>query len=153
VEAGIVPSTTTKKTKKDGTVVETPVLVKNRSTLLGFKTFLSMKTVSQRLLSECNGVKNAEELDEILQQLAEDDPIFYRIAIKYHSAKQNEILKSKSGKNIIFYNGNPVADKSYAQHRDENGYYYTWVEDGEDTGNRIEGAVTQVDPDMESFVT
>lgn len=153
VEAGIVPSTTTKKTKKDGTVVETPVLVKNRSTLLGFKTFLSMKTVSQRLLSECNGVKNAEELDEILQQLAEDDPIFYRIAIKYHNAKQNEILKSESGKNIIFYNGNPVADKSYAQHRDENGYYYTWVEDGEDTGNRIEGAVTQVDPDMESFVT
>ena len=129
-------------------------MVKNRSSLFGFKTFLSMKTVSQRLLSECHNVRTAEELDQLLQDLSSQDPIFWRIARKYHGAKEGEIIKwKKSKKNVIYIDGIEANEDEYAQHRDENGFYYTWVEDGEDTGNRITNAVTQVDPDKESFVT
>ena len=153
VDAGIVDYTTREVVDKDGTVREEPVLVKNNSSLFGFKVFLSMKAVSQKLLSVCNNVRNAEQLDELLQDLASDDPVFYRIAKKYHAAKQNEIIKTKDGKNAIMYDGLNVDQSDYFQHKDENGYYYTWAKDGEDTGVRMVGAVTQTDPDMESFVT
>lgn len=153
VDAGIVDYTTREVVDKDGTVREEPVLVKNNSSLFGFKVFLSMKAVSQKLLSVCNNVRNAEQLDELLQDLASDDPVFYRIAKKYHAAKQNEIIKTKDGKNAIMYDGLTVDQSDYFQHKDENGYYYTWAKNGEDTGVRMVGAVTQTDPDMESFVT
>lgn len=153
VDAGIVDYTTREVVDKDGTVREEPVLVKNNSSLFGFKVFLSMKAVSQKLLSVCNNVRNAEQLDELLQDLASDDPVFYRIAKKYHAAKQNEIVKTKDGKNAIMYDGLTVDQSDYFQHKDENGYYYTWAKNGEDTGVRMVGAVTQTDPDMESFVT
>lgn len=51
------------------------------------------------------------------------------------------------------YDGLEVDQSDYFQHKDENGYYYTWAKNGEDSGVRIVGAVTQTDPDMESFVT
>lgn len=153
VDAGIVNQTTRPIKEKDGTVREEPILVKNQSSLFGFKVFLSMKSVSQRLLSVCHNVRNAEQLDELLQDLAADDPIFYRIAKKYHAAKKNEIVKTKDGKNAIMYDGLVVGEEDYFQHKDENGFYYTWAKNGEDTGVRIVGAVTQTDPDMESFVT
>jgi hypothetical protein len=51
------------------------------------------------------------------------------------------------------YDGLVVGEEDYFQHKDENGFYYTWAKNGEDTGARIVGAVTQTDPDMESFVT
>lgn len=153
VDAGIVNRTTREVVDKNGTVREEPVLVKNYSSLFGFKVFLGMKTVSQKLLSVCNNVRNAEQLDDLLQDLAADDPVFYRIAKKYHAAKQNEIIKTEDGKNAIMYDGLKVDQSDYFQHKDENGYYYTWAKNGEDSGVRIVGAVTQTDPDMESFVT
>lgn len=154
VKSGLVKSTTRQKKRKNGSVVEEPVMVKNRSSLMGFNVFLGMKTVSQRLLAACHKVRNAMELDNLLQQLAKEDAMFYRIAKKYHNAKENEILKwEKSGKNKITKDGLFVDEEDYEQHYDEAGVYYTWVRDGKDTGERIIGAVTQVDPDMESFVT
>ena len=145
VELGIVRSTTT----KDGD----PVTISNSTNLLGYQQFLSMKIVSNKLLLACHDVSNVRELDERLQKLASTDPIFYRIARKYRSALNNEVLHTPDGKNKITLNGKIVPQEMYEQGKDEFGWYYTWNDAGENPGQRIEGAVTQTNPDMESFVT
>ena len=150
VELGLVRSTT----DKNGD----PVTISNSTNLLGYQQFLSMKIVSNKLLLACHDVSSVQELDEKLQQLAHTDPIFYRIAKKYRNALQNEILHTPDGKNRIvakMKNGKigVVPQEMYEQGRDELGWYYVWTDAGENPGERIEGAVTQTNPDMESFVT
>lgn len=130
-----------------------PVTVSNSTNLLGYQQFLSMKIVSNKLLLACHDVSSVEELDERLQNLANTDPIFYRIAKKYRSALRNEILHTPDGKNRITLNGKVVDQSMYEQGKDELGWYYVWTDAGEHPGERIEGAVTQTNPDMESFVT
>ena len=130
-----------------------PVTISNSTNLLGYQQFLSMKIVSNKLLLACHDVSSVEELDEKLQKLASTDPIFYRIAKKYRTALNNEILHTKSGKNRITKDGKVVPEEMYEQAKDEMGWYYTWTDAGEKPGERIEGAVTQTNPDMESFVT
>lgn len=145
VELGLVRSIT----DKNGN----PVTISNSTNLLGYQQFLSMKIVSNKLLLACHDVSSVEELDEKLQQLAKTDPVFYRIAKKYRSALNNEILHTEDGKNRITVNGKYVPQEMYEQGKDELGWYYTWTDAGENPGQRIEGAVTQTNPDMESFVT
>ena len=135
--------------KKDGS----PVTISNSTNLLGYQSFLSMKIVSNKLLLACHNVNSVQELDQKLQSLAETDPIFYRIAKKYHNALQNETLKHTDGKNKITKNGRYIPSEMYEQGQDELGWYYTWNDAGENPGQRIEGVVTQTNPDMESFVT
>ena len=151
VESGVVRSTI----DKEGN----PVTISNSVNLLGYQQFLSMKVVSNKLLLACHDVSSVQELDEKLQKLASTDPIFYRIAKKYRSALQNEIKHTKDGKNrISVYDKKnkeyrEVPSNMYEQGKDELGWYYTWTEEGENPGQRIEGAITQTNPDMESFVT
>ena len=145
VDLGIVRGTT----DKDGN----PVTISNSTNLLGYQQFLSMRIVSNKLLLACHDVSTVEELDEKLQQLAGTDPVFYRIAKKYRSALRNEILHTEDGKNRITVNGKTVPQEMYEQSKDEFGWFYTWTDAGENPGQRIEGAVTQTNPDMESFVT
>lgn len=130
-----------------------PVTISNSTNLLGYQQYLSMKVVSNKLLLACHDVSDVNELDERLQKLANTDPIFYRIAKKYRSALQNEIKKTPNGKNQITLNGKVVDQDMYEQSKDEFGWYYTWNDAGENPGQRIEGAVTQTNPNMESFVT
>ena len=153
VDQGLVKSLTNKKKKKDGTIQESPVTISNSTNLLGFSQFLSMKVVSGKLLQACHNVTTVEELDQVLQSLKDTDPIFYRIAIKYHSAIENQTKKTPSGKNMITVNGKTRDEATQEQHKDGYGFYYTEVVDGKDTGNIIKGAKTVINHDMESFVT
>jgi hypothetical protein len=124
--------------KKDGS----PVTISNSTNLLGYQSFLNMKIVSNKLLLACHDVNSVQELDQKLQSLAETDPIFYRIAKKYHNALQNETLKHTDGKNKITKNGRYIPSEMYEQGQDELGWYYTWTDAGENPGERIEGVVT-----------
>ena len=153
VEQGLVKSLTNKKKKKNGQIQESPVTISNSTNLLGFNQFLSMKIVSGKLLQACNNATTVEELDQMLQSLKDTDPIFYRIATKYHAAIENQIKKTPSGKNMISVNGKTRDEATYEQHKDGYGFYYTEVVDGKDTGNIIKGAKTVINHDMESFVT
>ena len=145
VDAGIVKSTT----DKDGN----PIMVSNSTNTLGYRQFLSMNVVSNKLLLACHNVSSAEELDQKLQQLASTDPVFYRLSKKYHAYLVDSIVKTDDGKNAITINGKPVAQSKYAQHYDEDGVYYTKVEDGVDTNERLINAETTVNTAKEAFVT
>lgn len=145
VDAGVVTATV----DADGN----PVLVANSTNLLGYRQFLNMKTVSNKLLLACNDVNSAEELDQRLQKLAEQDPVFYRISRKYHAFLVDSVEKTEDGKNVIYVDGKQLGQKKYEQHYDENGVYYTFVKDGVDTGNRIKNAQTKVNVAKEAFVT
>lgn len=145
VENRIVPSTKDK--------AGNPVMLSNSTNLLGFQQYLSMKIVSNRLLLACYDVTSVKELDERLQELALTDPIFYRIARRYHTALDNEIIKTPDGKNKISVNGKILDQSLYDQHKDEYGYYYTWSDNSKTPGQRINNAVTQINYDMEAFVT
>lgn len=148
VDAGIVKSLT----KKDGKN-ERPVTISNSNNLLGFSQYLGMRVVSNKLLHACNKVQNVLQLNEVLKQLSKTDPMFERIYRRYNSALENEIVKWPDGKNKITLKGKYVHSTEYEQYRDEDGWYYVWNDSGEKPGERIVGAVTQTDPDMESFVT
>lgn len=131
-----------------------PIMVPNYFNLLGFKHFLSMKVVSNKLLLACKECKTAKQLNELLQSLMHTDPILYRIAKTYNAYYNDQIKKHKSGKNRISIRGEEIAENKYIQHEDENGVYYTWVDsEGEDTNKRIEEAVTMVNTAKEAFVT
>lgn len=150
VELGLVRSTQ----DKEGN----PVTISNSTNLLGYQQYLSMKIVSNKLLLACHDVSSVDELDQKLQELANTDPIFYRIAKKYRSALRNEVLHTPDGKNkIVARDSNNkmrvVPQEMYEQYKDEQGWYYVWTDAGEHPGERIEGVVTQTNPDMESFVT
>ena len=131
-----------------------PIMVPNYFNLLGFKHFLSMKVVSNKLLLACKECKTAKQLNELLQSLMDSDPILYRIAKTYNAYYNDQIKKHKSGKNRISIRGEEVAENKYIQHEDENGVYYTWADsEGEDTNKRIEEAVTMINTAKEAFVT
>lgn len=149
----------TYKDVEDGIVGDTvdangnPVIVTNDTNLLGYAQFLSMRTVSTQLLMKCHSASSAEELADMLDKYANENPIFTRLAKIYRSYLDASVIKHESGKNKITVDGVEFPESEYAQHTDKNGVYYTLVADGKDTGKRIANAVTVVDSSKEAFVT
>lgn len=149
----------TYKDVEDGIVGDTvdehgnPVIITNDTNLLGYAQFLSMRTVSTQLLMKCHSASSAEELANMLDSYAKENPIFTRLSKIYRSYLDASVIKHKSGKNKITIDGVEFPESEYAQHIDKNGVYYTLLEDGEDTGKRITNAVTLVDSSKEAFVT
>lgn len=149
----------TYKDVEDGIVGDTidangnPVIITNDTNLLGYAQFLSMRTVSTQLLMKCHSASSAEELADMLDSYAKENPIFMRLSKIYRSYLDTSVIKHNSGKNKITVDGVEFPESEYAQHKDQNGVYYTLLEDGEDTGKRITNAVTLVDSSKEAFVT
>lgn len=142
---------------KEGKEVEEPVLIPNRTNVLGYKQYLSMKQVSNRLLMLCHKVKSAKELNDLLQSLMYTDPIFYRIAKTYNRYYSDQIKHHNSGKNRVAVNGRELSEDRYDQFEDENGVYYKWSDSEKNSessrGQVIENAMTITNLAKEQFVT
>ena len=145
VENGIVKATVDEKGR--------PALITNNTNLLGYVQYLSMQQVSNELLIHCCDVVTAQELNDKLESLAKQKPMFYRLYKIYNSYLEQSVLKHEDGKPRITVNGVERDTNTYQHHYDENGVYYTEIKDGEDTNQRIIDAVTMTDVAKEAFVT
>lgn len=132
VKAGRVKSTV----NKDGT----RVMIPNNKGILGFTGYVPRDIVKNMLLSLCHKCTSAEDLLAKMHELAQTEPIFYRLERKYAALLNNSIKKHDDGKYVIIKkNGEQFDKNSYLQHNGEYGVYFTYADkNGKDTQQRID---------------
>ena len=140
VKVGRVKSTV----NKDGS----RVMIPNNRGILGFTGYVPRNQVKNLLLSACHDCKSAEDLLQKLHELAETEPVFYRLERKLNALLNNSIKKHDDGKYILIgKDGEPLKKNSYFQHNGEDGIYFTSADkDGKDSGNII----SEYDYDVDS---
>lgn len=140
VKAGRVKSTV----NKDGS----RVMIPNNRGILGFTGYVPRNQVKNLLLSACHDCKSAEDLLDKLHELAETEPVFYRLERKLNALLNNSIKKHYDGKYILIgKDGEPLKKNSYFQHNGEDGIYFTSADkDGKDSGN----VISEYDYDVDS---
>jgi len=77
-----------------------------------------MRTVSTQLLMKCHSASSAEELADMLDSYAKENPIFMRLSKIYRSYLDASVIKHNSGKNKITVDSVEFPESEYAQHKD-----------------------------------